>query len=198
MCVCVHVGLERRLPSRGIPDPYCCPWFCTCGSSFVCFLFLSLIVAAWSLKTGSGTMSHLVLELVTGGLYVFVARLMSDKWDEFSGLEGLYVQLAALRSTHNTTISRGLNLFSFSALFSLCVCISLSLSFSLLLLCALTRFSPKLCLGPEWSLCFSHLPYHTSCTTIGGHNVFTMPSGGREHTQIKKNWQRHPRSLVTW
>lgn len=33
-----------------------------------------------------------------GGLYVFVARLMSDKQNEFSGLEGLYVQLAALRS----------------------------------------------------------------------------------------------------
>lgn len=64
-------------------------------------------------------------------------------------------------------------------------------SLSLFSLCALTRFSPKLRLGPEWSLCFSHLPYHTSCTTIGGHNVFTMPSGGRERTQIKPDRDIH-------
>lgn len=161
-------------------DPYC-PWFLHLWKLFVFFffLFLSLIVTASSLKLGLElwvTSFSCTLELVTGGLYVSVARLMSDKQDEFSGLEGLYVQLAALRSTHNKTISRGLNLFS----------LSLSFFLSLLLLCALTRFSPKLCLGPEWSLCFSHLPYRTSCTTIGGHNVFTMPSGGREHTQIKK------------
>lgn len=91
-----------------------------------------------------------MLELVTGGLYVFVASSMFDKQDEFSGLEGLCVQLAALRSSHNTTVGRGLHLFSISnpflslslsALHSVCVC--------RLLRRALTRFSPKLCLGPE-------------------------------------------------
>lgn len=35
---------------------------------------------------------------------MFVARFMFDKQDEFSGLEGLCVQLAALRSTHKATV----------------------------------------------------------------------------------------------
>lgn len=74
-----------------------------------------------------------MLELVTGGLYVFVASSMFDKQDESSGLEGLCVQLAALRSSHNTTVGRGLHLFSISnpflslslsALHSVCVCVS--------------------------------------------------------------------------
>ncbi len=73
---------------------------------------------------------------------MFVAGLRSDKRDEFLGLEGLYVQLAALTSTHNTTVSRGLDLFSvyrflflclspsrsltFCVCFCVCVCVSLS------------------------------------------------------------------------
>lgn len=58
---------------------------------------------------------------------MFVAHLVSDKEDEFSGLEGLCVQLVALRFTRNITGSRGLNLLSVSL--SLCItfcgCLSL-------------------------------------------------------------------------
>ena len=75
---------------------------------------------------------------LTGGLYVFAACPISDKWNGFSGLEGLYVQMAALRSSHNTTTSRGLNLFSVCVLFSVfllfflfSVALSPSLTFSL-------------------------------------------------------------------
>lgn len=78
---------------------------------------------------------------------MFVAHLVSDKEDEFSGLEGLCVQLVALRFTRNITGSRGLNLLSVSL--SLHYFLWVSLSSPTLLRCALTRFSPKLCLGPE-------------------------------------------------
>ncbi len=81
-------------------------------------------------QTGTGTVSlsspfASMLVVVTGGLYVFVASLVSDKRDEFSGLEGLYVQLAALTSTHNVTVSRGLDTCSVS--FSFFCSVSLSL-----------------------------------------------------------------------
>lgn len=116
------------------------------------FLFVSILFISYCdcirFQAGTGAMSSSssfpsVLQLVTGGLYAFVTHLMTDKRDEFSGLEGLYVQLAGLRSTPDTTVSRGLNLFS------VCLFFFHSLPLSVLLRCALTRFSPKLCLGPE-------------------------------------------------
>ncbi len=172
-----NTAFPRRL------DPHWCPWFCTCESCLCWVLFpfcLSLIVAA-STGTWTGTMSLVtsfssMLELVTGCLFVCL-WLVSGQINEMNNNQP--------------------RVESFSVSFFFCLSRSvpsfLYVSLSLLLLCALTRFSPKLCLGPEWSLCFSHLPYHTSCTTIGGHNVFTMPSGGREHTQIKADKDIHDR-----
>lgn len=66
-----NTAFPRRL------DPYCCPWFCTCGSCVCWVLFpfcLSLIVAA-STGARAGTMSLVtsfssMLELVTGCLFM--------------------------------------------------------------------------------------------------------------------------------
>lgn len=152
-------------------------WFC-----------FSLIVSASGFKPG--------LCLVRGGCRVFVAHPMLDKQDEFFRVlkvcvyswqfwGPLITQHLVKSWMYSVSLSLTLCFSPPCTLHFVCVCVSLFLR------CALTRFSPKLCLGPEWSLCFSHLPYHTSCTTIGGHNLFTKPSGGREHTQIQNDKDIH-------
>lgn len=90
------------------------PWLCTCGRRLCIFsgLFpLCFITYCGCLKLRPDAFHDLVLLCVgvSGGLYVFVTCLLSDKLDKFSGRWGLCVQLAALRSSHNTTTSWGLN-----------------------------------------------------------------------------------------